>query len=343
MLPTPELQLLPGRRKKTLSTGLLHARLSAKIVGQPAAVDSIIPFVHMFQAGLSPEGRPLGVFLLLGPTGTGKTRTVEALAEVLHGSAKNVLRIDCGEYQMDHELSKLIGAPPGYLGHRETHPLLTQSSLAAVTSETCGVSIVLFDEIEKAAPTMTKLLLGILDKAALRLGDNATVSFQRSMIFLTSNLGARSMMKELGPGFGFQGDGADPADVSARLNRVAENAAKRRFSPEFMNRVDAVVTYQPLAEASLRAILDLQIHELQIHIESRLAGRAFRLYVSDQSRNLLLSKGTSMEYGAREIRRTLHKYITQPLASLIAEGRVPPGCSVQVIPKGDRLQLKLVV
>jgi ATP-dependent Clp protease ATP-binding subunit ClpA len=342
MLQRGELQVVPGRRKKTLTTDLLNTRLSAKIVGQPAAVNAIIPYVHMYQAGLSPEGRPLGVFLLLGPTGTGKTRTVEALAEVLHGSAKNLLRIDCGEYQMDHDVAKLIGAPPGYLGHRETQPLLTQASLTAVTTETCGASIVLFDEIEKAAPTMTKMLLGILDKAALRLGDNTTVNFERSLIFLTSNLGARHMMKELGPAFGFQGDSATPAGIEARLSRVAETAAKRRFSPEFMNRVDAVVTYQPLAENSLRAILDLQIHELQMHIEQRLASRAFRLYVPEQSRKLLLTKGTSTEYGAREIRRTLHMHITRPLASLIAEGRVPPGSSVQVLPKGDRLQLKLV-
>jgi ATP-dependent Clp protease ATP-binding subunit ClpA len=336
-----ELRLISTRRKNPLETNLLHSRLSAKIVGQPAAVDAVIPYIHMFQAGLSPEGRPVGVFLLLGPTGTGKTWTVEALADVLHGSTKNVLRIDCGEYQMEHEMSKLIGAPPGYLGHRETHPILTQSSLTAVTSETCGASIVLFDEIEKAAPSMNKLLLGILDKAALRLGDNAMVNFERSLIFLTSNLGARNMMKELGPGFGFPGEGMSPADMTSRMIRVAEEAAKRRFSPEFMNRVDAVVTYQPLADASLRAILDLQIQELQLHIEKRLAHRAFRLYVSDQSRKLLLTKGTSTQYGAREIRRTLHKYITQPLASLIAEGRVPAGSSVQAVPKGDSLQLRL--
>jgi ATP-dependent Clp protease ATP-binding subunit ClpA len=296
----------------------------------------------MFQAGLSPEGRPLGVFLLLGPTGTGKTRTVEALAEVLHGSAKNLLRIDCGEYQMEHEVSKLIGAPPGYLGHRETHPILTQARLAAVTSEECGVSIVLFDEIEKAAPTMNRLLLGILDKATLRLGDNNTVNFERSMIFLTSNLGARNMMKELGPAFGFGTERDATADMEARLSRVAGNAAKRRFSPEFMNRIDSVITYQPLSEKSLRAILDNQIQELQSHIERRLAGRGFNLHVSEQSRKLLLRHGTSTEYGAREMKRTLHRLITQPLATMIAEGKVRPGSAVRAVPKGDCLQLKLV-
>src|SRR3954470_23238137 len=145
-------------------------------------------YLYMFQAGLGPEGRPAGVFLLLGPTGTGKTRTVEALAEVLHGSPKNVLRIDCGEFQMDHEVAKLIGAPPGYLGHRETHPILTQQRLTGVTSEHSPLSLVLFDEIEKAAPSMTRVLLGVLDKGTLRLGDNSNVNFEKTLVFLTSNL-----------------------------------------------------------------------------------------------------------------------------------------------------------
>ncbi|HEX6656853.1 MAG TPA: AAA family ATPase, partial [Ilumatobacter sp.] len=146
--------------------------LRRKIVGQPTALQYIVPYVQMYQAGLAPPDRPAGIFLLLGPTGTGKTRTVEALAEVLHGSAKAVLKVDCGEFQSDHEVAKLIGAPPGYLGHRETKPMLTQERLAAVTSSGCDLSLVLFDEIEKAAPTLTVLLLGILDKGTLNLGDN---------------------------------------------------------------------------------------------------------------------------------------------------------------------------
>src|ERR1700676_4359784 len=157
----------------------------------------------MHHAELSADGRTAGVFLLLGPTGTGKTRTVEALADALHGSEKHMLKVDCGEFQMEHEVAKLIGAPPGYLGHRETQPMLTQQKLNAVTSDRCGLSLVLFDEIEKAAPSLTRLLLGVLDKATLRLGDNSTVNFEKSLVFLTSNLGAREMMKEINPDFGF--------------------------------------------------------------------------------------------------------------------------------------------
>src|SRR5262249_54527118 len=194
-----------GKSKKPAEDKVedLAAQLTQKVVGQPAVSDVIIPYIQMFQAGLAPEGRPVGVFLLLGPTGTGKTKTVEALAEVMHGSEKNLLKVDCGEFQMEHEVAKLIGAPPGYLGHRETQPILTQQKLNSVTSEKCPLSIVLFDEIEKAAPSMTRLLLGVLDKAILRLGDNTSVNFEKSMVFLTSNLGAKELGKFLRPDFGF--------------------------------------------------------------------------------------------------------------------------------------------
>src|SRR4051794_10193643 len=199
-------QTLAVRAKRSIaqeSSSGIGAALEQLLIGQTDAVEAIVPFIQMHQAGLSPEGRPIGVVLLLGPTGTGKTRTVEALADVLHGSEKHLVRVDCGEFQMEHEVAKLIGAPPGYLGHRETQPMLTQQKLGAVTSESSNLSLVLFDEIEKAAPSMTRLLLGVLDKATLRLGDNNTVNFERSLIFLTSNLGAGDMRRELAPDFGF--------------------------------------------------------------------------------------------------------------------------------------------
>ena len=248
----------------------LTSVLSQKVVGQPAATRVIVPYIQMFQAGLAPEGRPVGVFLLLGPTGTGKTKTVEALAEVLHGSEKNLLKVDCGEFQMEHEVAKLIGAPPGYLGHRETQPMLTQQKLNAVTSEKCNLSLVLFDEIEKAAPSMTRLLLGVLDKGVLRLGDNSTVNFEKSLVFLTSNLGAREMMREINPEFGFQSvKSSERSDLTSKLQNIALVAVRKRFSPEFVNRIDCIITYQPLTPESLSAILDKQIADLQNHVNTR--------------------------------------------------------------------------
>jgi ATP-dependent Clp protease ATP-binding subunit ClpA len=320
----------------------LTAVLSQKVVGQPAATRVIVPYVQMFQAGLAPEGRPVGVFLLLGPTGTGKTKTVEALAEVLHGSEKNILKVDCGEFQMEHEVAKLIGAPPGYLGHRETQPMLTQQKLNAVTSDKNSLSLVLFDEIEKAAPSMTRLLLGVLDKGLLRLGDNSTVNFEKSLVFLTSNLGAREMMREINPDFGFQSVKAlERTDLTSKLQNIALVAVRKRFSPEFVNRIDCIITYQPLTAESLSAILDKQIADLQNHVNTRLGSRSFVLEVPFDARKFLLDKGTSAEYGARELNRTIHRFLTQPLATMVATNQVNPRARVRVEVAEDASKLNL--
>lgn len=332
------------RTPESTGSNDLIGLVSKKVVGQPNALKFIIPYIQMFNAGLAPEGRPVGVFLLLGPTGTGKTRTVEVLAEVLHGSDKHFLRVDCGEFQLEHEVAKLIGAPPGYLGHRETQPMLTQQKLVSVTSEKSDLSLVLFDEIEKAAPSMTRLLLGVLDRATLRLGDNSLVNFDRSLIFLTSNLGAREMMKELSPGFGFGGGSRQGAELSAKLESIAMAAVRKRFSPEFVNRIDAVVTYQPLDSESLSTILDQHITQLQQHVNTRLGARCFTIEVPEESRAFLLDRGTSAEYGARELKRTVHRHLTQPLATLVASGQIEPGARVrvEVAPEADRLVMRTV-
>jgi ATP-dependent Clp protease ATP-binding subunit ClpA len=323
----------PSRAKKQApeSTEDLATVLSRTVVGQPAATRLIVPYIQMFQAGLAPEGRPVGVFLLLGPTGTGKTKTVEALAEILHGSEKNVLKVDCGEFQMEHEVAKLIGAPPGYLGHRETQPMLTQQKLTAVTSDKCNLSLVLFDEIEKAAPSMTRLLLGVLDKAQLRLGDNTTVNFEKSMVFLTSNLGSREMLREMNPEFGFQSaQHSERADLIGKLQSIGLVAVRKRFSPEFVNRIDCIITYQPLSQEALAAILEHQIADLQSHVNTRLGDRSFTLEIPPEARQFLLEKGTSAEYGARELNRTIHRFLTQPLATMVATNQVSAGAKVRV-------------
>lgn len=306
-------------------------QLASKVIGQSPAMEAIAPYLQIHQAGLSPEGRPAGIFLLLGPTGTGKTRTVEALAEVLHGSPRNVLRIDCGEYQMEHEVAKLIGAPPGYLGHRETHPVLTQQRLSGITSDRSALSLVLFDEIEKAAPSLWRLLLGVFDKAMLRLGDNTTVNFERSLIFLTSNLGARSMMNALRPGFGFSAaPDSEPRKMAGKLQQIGMNAVRRKFSPEFVNRLDACITYQPLGKAELAGILELLLEDLQDHIEHRLGLRAFHVDVDGPAREFLINTGTSVEFGARHLKRAIHNHLLQPLAAMVAASEVEPGGTVRV-------------
>jgi ATP-dependent Clp protease ATP-binding subunit ClpA/ActR/RegA family two-component response regulator len=320
----------------------LISLLARRVVGQSGATNAIVPYVYMYQSGLAPAGRPAGVFLLLGPTGTGKTKTVEAIADLLHGSEKLLVKIDCGEFQLDHETAKLIGAPPGYLGHRETVPMLTQQALKDATSLTSDLTLVLFDEIEKASPSLTKLLLGILDKGTLRLGDNAEVNFERSLIFFTSNLGAREMIKEINPDIGFQSTKRLRPELPLKLENIALGAVRKRFSPEFVNRIDAIVTYQPLDQASLEAILEHDIRALQTHVNSRLGDRCFQIELTPESRQFLLRKGVSQEYGARELKRTMHRELTQPLATMVARGDIAPGAMVRISLSDNNESLTIV-
>jgi ATP-dependent Clp protease ATP-binding subunit ClpA len=320
----------------------LTTRLSDLLIGQPEAIETIIPYIQMHQAGLAPEGRPIGVVLLLGPTGTGKTRTVEALAEVLHGSSKNLLKVDCGEFQMEHEVAKLIGAPPGYLGHRETQPMLTQAKVNSVASETSDISLILFDEIEKAAGSMTRLLLGILDKATLRLGDNSNVNFEKSVIFLTSNLGAKAIQRANKPDFGYEAMlPAKPLEDAGKLQNIGMAAVRHKFSPEFVNRIDSVITYRALDRAACDVILNQILSGFARLIHTRLGLRAFRLQCTAGGRNLLLDSGTSVEFGARELKRTVQRNFIQPVAALVAQGQIPPGSTVILDAKAGEFSILL--
>src|ERR1700751_185783 len=219
-----------------------EAALRRKIVGQDPAGEKVAELYQMFLAGPNPPGRPVGNLLFLGPTGSGKTRVVEAMAEALFGDAHACIKIDCAEFQHSHEIAKLIGSPPGYLGHRETHPLLTQEALNQWFTEKVKLSILLLDEIEKASDSLWQLLLGILDKATLTLGDNRRVDLSQCIIIMTSNLGASEMMGLVEGGLGFaQKPDAIDSKLDQKINRTAVDAARRKFSPEFMNRIDKAV------------------------------------------------------------------------------------------------------
>src|SRR6202161_2856855 len=246
----------PERKKgpETMKTGLnatldptrrsnaaqdFETSLRRKIVGQDPAVEKVAEIYQMFLAGLNPPGRPVGNLLFLGPTGSGKTRGVEAVAESLFGDAHACIKIDCAEFQHSHEIAKLIGSPPGYLGHRETHPLLTQEALNQWHTEKLKLSILLFDEIEKASDSLWQLLLGILDKATLTLGDNRRVDLSQCIIVMTSNLGAVEMSGLVEGGLGFNHKVMQVnASFDDKIERTAVDAARRKFSPEFMNRID---------------------------------------------------------------------------------------------------------
>src|SRR5216684_4727223 len=196
----------------------LETKLHRLVIGQEEAIHEIVRTYQTYVAGLSPEGRPIGNFLFLGPTGTGKTRAVEATAEALLGNPRAVIKIDCGEFQHSHEIAKLVGSPPGYLGHRETHALLSQEALNQYHTENMKLSFVLFDEIEKASDALWNLLLGILDKATLTLGDNRKVNFSNSMVFLTSNLGAGEMSSILRPNLGFAASEIEKQHQNGKLD-----------------------------------------------------------------------------------------------------------------------------
>lgn len=299
--------MAPRRKTNPLAdprTRDLVAELSAEVIGQSAAVQGIIPSLEVFQAGLSPAGRPAGVFLLLGCTGTGKTHTVESLARVLHGHKNNVLRIDCGEYQMDHEVAKLIGAPPGYLGHRETQPLLTQFRLSSVSSETSPLSIILFDEIEKAAGSLKRLLLGVLDHGILRLGDNTVVTFENSLVFFTSNLGSQEML-ELSQ---------DPHTEPEAYRHVGERAMHSYFSPEFINRLDSFFVYTPLTAKDTATIVDLAIRDFSTFVQARLGLRSPEITFTPAAAQYLAQHGFSPEFGGRELKRVFFREVLVPLA-----------------------------
>src|SRR5579871_227609 len=316
----------------------LERNLLRRVVGQDDAVDQVVKAYQTYLAGLACPGRPIGNFLFLEPTGSGKTRMVESAAEALLGDARAMIKIDCAEFAHSHEIAKLIGSPPGYLGHRETHPVLSQESLDLYHTDKVKLSFVLFDEIEKASDTLWNLLLGVLDKATLTLGDNRRVDFSRSLIFLTSNLGASEMSKLISPKLGFasgiERDNSEAADEEhqRKVSTVGLEAARRKFTPEFMNRIDKTVVFKPLGDHAMRKIFDLEVGYIQQRILQSPTAVPFVFSCADDVKDHLLKEGTDVKYGARHLKRVLERNLVQPLANLIATGQVSVG---------DRLRVEL--
>jgi ATP-dependent Clp protease ATP-binding subunit ClpB len=329
-----------GRLNKQLNPGQtgfdaekLDTDLRKRIVGQDEAIRQIINVYQTHLAGMSSPGRPIGNLLFLGPTGSGKTRLVEATAESLVGDARAVIKIDCAEFQHSHEIAKLIGSPPGYLGHRETHPLLSQEVLNQYHTEKVRLSFVLFDEIEKASDALWNLLLGILDKATLTLGDNRRVDFSRALIFMTSNLGATEMNSILRPNLGFAAGederksaaGIVDESLTAKVARAGVEAARKKFTPEFMNRIDKTVVFHPLGEGELRQILNIELNFVQQRVFRGANAAPFVFTVTGAAKDFLLKEGTDMKYGARHLKRAVERSLVHPMSNLIATGQVRGG------------------
>lgn len=310
----------------------LDQRLRRLIVGQDQAINQIVSAYQNHLSGFSVPDRPIANFLFLGPTGSGKTRIVEATAESLLQTRRALIKIDCAEFQHSHEIAKLIGSPPGYLGHRETHPILSQESLNQHHTEHTKLSFVLFDEIEKASDALWNLLLGILDKATLTLGDNRKVDFSLAMIFMTSNLGAAEMSEILAPRLGFSvGDlqrtslDRNEESTASRIHRSGVEAARKRFTPEFMNRLDEIITFRPLGQEELKKILDIELGLIQQQIFSGGDQRAFVFSLSEQAKNFVLEQGTDVRYGARHLKRTIGRLVVRAISNIVSSGQIQPG------------------
>ena len=312
-------------KKRSSTSRHFEDALRQKIVGQGEAVQALVELYQVFCAGLHAPGRPVGNLLFLGPTGSGKTRIVEAAAEILFGDSRALIKVDCAEFQHSHEIAKLIGSPPGYLGHRETHPLITQEALAASHRDELKLSFLLFDEIEKASDALWQLLLGMLDKATLTLGDNRRVDLSQTVIFLTSNLGGGEITELMQGGMGF----VQPRDkattgLDEKVEKTAVEAARRKFSPEFMNRLDKVVVFHPLKCDELDEVLEIELGQVQKRVSDSTA-RPFLFRITDEGREFLLEKGTDQRYGARHLKRAIERYLVSPIARLLATAQVRPG------------------
>ena len=317
-------RFLDAEKRSATACQFEHA-MREKIVGQDEAVQALVDMYQVFCAGLHSPGHPVGNLLFLGPTGSGKTRTVEAAAEILFGDSRAVVKVDCAEFQHSHEIAKLIGSPPGYLGHRETHPLITQESLAVSHREHLKLSFLLFDEIEKASDALWQLLLGMLDKATLTLGDNRKVDLSQTVIFLTSNLGGSQIADLMHGGMGFiQPKDKATTGLHEKVQRTAVEAARRKFSPEFMNRLDKVVVFHPLKRDELDEVLDMELRQVQKRVLDSTT-RPFLFRITSEGREYLLEAGTDQRCGARHLKRAIERYVVYPIARLLATAQVRQG------------------
>ena len=310
----------------------LASKFKNRIIGQPKAFEALTRVLEKYQSGIYDRTRPIASLLFLGPTGVGKTGSVEAFVEGLFGSATHFLKVDCAEFQHSHEIAKLTGSPPGYLGHNETHPFFTNKAIRGKfckytpTGAECGqldpaFTVILFDEIEKANDSLWNLLLGILDRGSLTTGTNEVVDFTPTVIIMTSNVGSAELAVKSGSaGIGFAKEGTYDFDYDT-MKDVAMSAARQKFTPEFLNRLDDAIVFRSLSPADLIPILRIELDKLraQIILTSR---NVFELEVSPAATSKILADGYDKRYNARNLRRTIERYVSLPLARLVATGQI---------------------
>lgn len=341
-LSPEEITLEPEKRSQEIME--FEQRLLSKIVGQDRAVRKIVNMYQICLAKMTTPGKPIGNLLFLGPTGSGKTRIVEASAEILFGNPRAFIKIDCAEFQHSHEIAKLIGSPPGYLGHRETPAMLTQEAIDQYQNQAkhVKISFILFDEIEKAHDALWQLLLGILDKATLALGDNRKVDFSQCIIFMTSNLGSKEMSEFITGGIGFAPPAQNASDfeeIDKKIYKTALEAAKHKFTPEFMNRIDRVIVFRTLTQEHLKQILEIELNEVQNRFLAQ-KNKEFIFHCTQKAKDFLLKEGVDFKCGARELKRAIERHFVFPISNLIATEQISFGDTLNVDFDSTKSKLK---
>ena len=304
---------MEGERQKLLH---LDEQLHRRVIGQDEAVQKVSEAILRNRAGIGEEGRPIGSFLFLGPTGVGKTELAKALAEALFDDEKNLIRIDMSEYMEKFSVSRLIGAPPGYVGYEEGGQLTE-----AVRRK--PYSVVLFDEVEKAHPDVFNLLLQVLDDGRITDSQGRTVDFKNTILILTSNLGSQYLLDGIGPN----------GEISDEARKQVDALLKKSFRPEFLNRLDEIVCYKPLTRAEIGKIVDLLIGNLA----KRLEDKQLHLEVTDEAKQFIIDAGYDPIYGARPLKRFLSSKVETALARAILEKDPAPDTTLTVAVENGQL------
>jgi ATP-dependent Clp protease ATP-binding subunit ClpA len=324
-------------RPSARSTWLDHVARgwTSQVVGQPQAAESILRLLQRVEVQARQPRRTMGSMLLLGPPGCGKTHSVEALADVLLGSPGALMKINCAEFQQQHEIARLIGAPPGYIGHADTEPVFTRENLERHRTPEFPYTLVLFDEIEKAHHSLYSLLLGILDRAEMNDGRNRHVDFSACLFFFTSNIGSKDSLEAI-PSSGFIPQVGEEESKARHFRTVSLRALKRHFPPEFLRRIEDTIVYQHLGPAHLRSILELELAKAG-RTFARHSSTPFQIEFSSGAKSLLLQLGCDTEYGAANLQHTLACRVHDPLYRLMATAQVSRGDTIGVFAKGAEL------
>jgi ATP-dependent Clp protease ATP-binding subunit ClpB len=316
----PVSRLMEGEIQKLLQ---MEERLHARVVGQEEAITAVANAMRRARAGLQDPNRPLGSFIFLGPTGVGKTELARALAEFLFDDEQAMVRIDMSEYQEKHTVSRLIGAPPGYVGYEEAGQLTE-----AVRRR--PYSVVLFDEIEKAHPEVLNVMLQLLDDGRLTDGKGRTVDFKNTVIIMTSNVGSHFIADAALRDSMSRASGDHELDEGTK--RQVLDALREHFRPEFLNRIDEIIVFHALAREQMRRIIDIQLRGLM----KRLEDRKIHVELTDRAKDVLIAEGYDPVYGARPLKRVIQRRVLDPLAMRVLQGEFGEGSRVRIdAPRGD--------